>query len=133
MTKAKKPAPKRHVLICDDDDLGSEFISVVLKESGFRVTIRPDGASGLEAILKLKPDVVLLDLEMPGKSGLDVLAELKRSPPPVTPIVIVFSHSPKQELYDTGLALGAAEAIVKPYQAPALVQRIEDLLKEKAA
>ncbi len=127
------PASDRHVLICDDDALCNEMVSVILNEGGFRVSVAEDGDAGLKAIRNLKPSIVLLDIDMPVKTGLDVLRDLKQSPIPGAPAVVVLSNHESAELQSLCKTLGAHETMTKPFVIPELIQRLEDLIKERKA
>lgn len=76
------------VLIIDDEEAMRDSCSQILLKSGFRAETAEDGATGLEKIKELRPDLILVDLKMPGISGFDVLERLKAIDPKVIPIVI---------------------------------------------
>lgn len=68
------------ILIVDDDKDLREILSTKLSNAGFRVDQAPDGSSGIQKAKELKPDLILLDVRMPGMSGVEVLAQLKADP-----------------------------------------------------
>ena len=85
MTKTQSPA---RLLIIDDDPVVRESVVVYLEDSGFVVLEAEDGYRGLELFRQKPPDLLLLDLRMPGMDGLDVLVEVTRDSPEV-PVVVV--------------------------------------------
>src|SRR5436309_12397457 len=68
------------VLVVDDDDDNVQIVSTILHERGYEVRIARDGQSALESVLQQRPDVILLDVMMPGVHGMQVLGHLKRGP-----------------------------------------------------
>ena len=116
------------VLICDDNELIRELLGVVVGESpGLRVV--GEAADGNEAILeavRLQPDVILLDLAMPNRNGLDALPELRRLVPDAQ--IIVFSGFAGEIVAEQALALGAASYLAKGAHPDTIVATIEQVL-----
>lgn len=131
MMSETEPSQK-HVLICDDDVEGCAFVKVLLSERGYSVSHAADGEAGLKAIRTLKPALVLLDLDMPVKSGLDVLTELRNDPSPDTPAVVVLSNHESDALRDLCAMLGARATLAKSSMHDELLGRIDSLIGEKA-
>src|SRR5437667_296731 len=78
------------VLVVDDDDDNVQIVSTILHERGYEVRIARDGQSALESVLQQRPDVILLDVMMPGVHGMQVLGHLKRGPKSASiPVVMV--------------------------------------------
>lgn len=121
MSKTEK---KKRVLIVDDHPKVLTFIEIDLKLRGFEVVCASCGKEALEMVSTAKPDIVLLDMIMPGMDGSEVLQELRT----FTDLpVIAFSASPGNQ--DTALRLGANDFIHKPFDPDDMVRRIRALLR----
>lgn len=121
---------KQRVLVVDDESAMNELIADILGEAGFKVFAETDGAGALEAFRARKPDVVILDIFMPNKDGLEVLIEMRHQRLRVPVLVI----SGKQTLLtdsSMGLAkqLGASDVLAKPFTPEALVERVSCLVQ----
>jgi DNA-binding response OmpR family regulator len=117
------------VLIVEDDPGMNEYISDVLKQKGFQVSSAFNGFSGLEAVRSSTPHVVILDIFMPEKDGLEMLVELRRFAAGLPVLVI----SGKQHLLsgcsmNLAKQLGASDVLSKPFTAKALVERVTSLI-----
>ncbi len=113
---------KKRVLVCDDEPRLLTFVELKLRLSGYEVIITTSGETALELARKANPDVMVLDIIMPGMGGLDVLRELRtftRMP------VIVFSARPGNS--GQAMSLGANDYIAKPFDPDELVRRIRRL------
>jgi two-component system KDP operon response regulator KdpE len=120
MDKEKK---KRCVLVVDDHPKVLRFIEIDLKLRGFDVITTGSGEQALELVKTARPDIMLLDIIMPGIDGLEVLRKLRS----FTQLpVIAFSASSAN--YDEAIQLGACDFITKPFQPDEMVRRIEALL-----
>ncbi|MBJ6802014.1 sensor histidine kinase [Geomonas propionica] len=110
------------ILVVDDSAAVRKYVGSLLATAGYRVREAVDGAGALAALQTAQPDVVLLDVEMPGLSGLDVL----RTPALHDRIysVILFTTQSTQDQIAGGLDLGADDYVVKPFQAVDLLARI---------
>ncbi|TGU74361.1 response regulator [Geomonas terrae] len=110
------------ILVVDDSAAIRSYVVALLSQDGYRVREAVDGASALVALTSAPPDVMLLDVEMPGLSGLDVL----RAPPLHDRMysVILFTSQGTHEQIAAGLDLGADDYIVKPFQELDLLARI---------
>ncbi|CAH2799597.1 MAG: Chemotaxis regulator - transmits chemoreceptor signals to flagellar motor components CheY [uncultured Paraburkholderia sp.] len=84
----------RHILAIDDSASMRQILSATLTAAGYEVTLAADGAEGLENALAVRFDLVLTDQHMPGKTGLDLIAELRGNPAYVeTPILVLTTES----------------------------------------
>lgn len=120
--------PKTAV-ICDDDGTLRQIYLHILKKQGFAVETGADGQQGLDAIHAVRPSLVILDLDMPVKGGLQVLRDLKTEGF-VGPYIIILSARENPDLHAEVRALGASEVMVKPFSPPVLVKKIETLVQE---
>ncbi len=119
---------ERILVIEDEPDIG-ELIEYNLTREGFRVSVHRDGEEGLERILTDSPDLVLLDLMLPGLDGLEVCRRLKEDP--VTrgiPVVMVTAKGEESDVV-LGLGLGADDYVPKPFSPKELVARVRAVLR----
>jgi two-component system NtrC family sensor kinase len=111
-----------NVLIIDDSKSVRNYVEEILEKDGFRVTTATDGFSGLESINNHNPDVVLLDIEMPGMSGIEVLNILGAEQHLFS--IILFTTRSSLENRVQGLNLGADDYIAKPFEESELLARV---------
>ena len=115
------------ILVIDDDEGLQDTIAVMLEQEGFRVVQALDGRGGYEKALTLRPDLLLVDLRLPGMSGVDICKQL-RSGAIQTPIIVL---SAVGEEVDKVLLLemGADDYVVKPFGRRELLARIRAVLR----
>lgn len=119
----------KDILAIDDDKVVQKIIRRALEPDGYQVRTANDGESGLEEAIANPPDVVLLDVEMPGLNGYQVCEQLaERESYKHIPIVFLSSHSSLHERM-LGYEMGADDYIVKPFQAEELQARLSVLLR----
>ncbi len=118
--------PRALVLAIDDDARILRMMKMVLSQAGYRVEVADGGESGLRAAAEHHPDIVLLDLLLPGMTGFEILTALKESEPD-RPVVIC-SVSTKEPAKLQALELGADDFVAKPFGLDDLVSRIRFLL-----
>ena len=118
------------VLVIDDDPAARELVVRALARQGYRVESAACGEEGLRRAAELRPDLILLDVLLPGTDGLNVLARLKADVRLATIPVVMISVTGQQTL---GFALGASDYLVKPVQGEQLLQSVRRLLDEPAA
>ena len=109
------------VLIVDDDQALSEMLGIVLRGEGFDPVFCGDGAQALQVFRSCKPDVVLLDLMLPGRDGIDVCRSIRAESG--VPIVMLTAKTDTVDIV-VGLESGADDYIVKPFKPKELVARI---------
>src|SRR2546427_490439 len=124
---AAAPAPKTSLLIIEDDDNISTAIEEYFSRAGYTVNTAPDGLAGIEAAVKNRPDVVVLDLMLPKMDGLAVCKELRQKNPQM-PILMLTA---KDDVVDKvlGLEMGADDYITKPFSLRELEARIKSVLR----
>ena len=113
-----------HVLVVDDDARIVRFISSSLKLAGHSVCIATCGENALSLVESDRPDVMVLDLLMPGIDGFEVLRRLRAASD--VPVVAVSAHTSSAE---KALSLGANDFLAKPFKPDELISRIESLVK----
>ena len=119
---------KSSVLIIDDDIALAEMLGIYLKEEGFQVSFCHDGDSALDIFRSAQPDLLLLDIMLPGKSGLEVCNKIRRESG--IPIIMVTAKSDTADIVE-GLKIGADDYIVKPFNPKELSARIQVQLRPK--
>ena len=112
---------KGRVLVVDDDASLAEMLMIVLRQEGFEGRICPRGDLALEAFHDFRPDLVLLDVMLPGKDGIDVCKEIRAESG--VPIVMLTAKSDTIDVV-VGLESGADDYVVKPFKPKELVARI---------
>ncbi len=116
------------VLVCDDEDVLRALIRATLDESRFTVVEARDGDESLAHARHIRPDLILLDMMMPGRTGLDVLSELRDDPTLArTPVVMLTART---QVADRAAAesRGADRYLAKPFSPLELLSVIDDLL-----
>ena len=129
MTDEPIGGSSRVVLIAEDDRDIRELVVTKLSGAGFRVIAVADGLAALNAIREQLPDIALLDVMMPGSSGLDVVGKLRTDERTAAVPVILLSAKSQDFDVETGIAAGAADYIVKPFSPRDLLERIEAVLR----
>ena len=115
------------ILVIDDDESLRDTIGVMLEQEGFRALLAADGRAGYEQALSAKPDLILVDLRLPGMSGVEICKQL-RAGQVRTPIIVLSAIG---EEIDKVLLLeiGADDYVVKPFGARELLARIRAVLR----
>ena len=121
---------KQKILVVDDDQHIAELISLYLMKDGYDTQEVYDGKKALEAVTTYQPNLILLDLMLPGMDGYQVCAEVRKTSK--VPIIMLTA---KGETFDNvlGLELGADDYIVKPFDAKELVARVKAVLRRYEA
>ena len=114
------------ILVVEDEETLSESIRYHLEREGFATTIEADGSRAVGVIRRRPPDLVVLDLMLPGMSGLDVLRSLRASS--TVPVIIVTAKDTESDKV-AGLELGADDYVTKPFSMRELVSRVRALLR----
>lgn len=124
------PAPPE-VLLVDDDVIYCEMLGIMLEEVGLRVTLADSGETALAAMRKRRPDIVLLDYNMPGLGGEGTLRQMKADPVLRNVPVIMLSAAGTREIMLGTSRAGAAGFIVKPSNRPTILAKINSLLPKQ--
>jgi two-component system response regulator MtrA len=117
---------KGRVLVVDDDTALAEMLGIVLKGEGFEPVFCADGARAFSVFRETRPDLVLLDLMLPGRDGIDVCKQIRAESG--VPIVMLTAKTDTVDVV-VGLESGADDYIVKPFKAKELVARIRARLR----
>ena len=116
-----------HILVVDDDDRIRELVKEYLEENQFVVTTAKDALDAKKKIEIVKFDILVLDIMMPGESGLSLTKEIKQNNP--TPIILLTAKGEVQDRIE-GLELGADDYLGKPFEPKELLLRIKNILNK---
>ena len=118
------------ILVIDDDDSLRDTVGVMLEQEGFRAVLEADGKTGFDKAVTVKPDLLLVDLRLPGMSGVDICKQLRAAQ--VTTPIIVLSAVGEEIDKVLLLEIGADDYVVKPFGARDLMARIRAVLRRAA-
>jgi two-component system response regulator MtrA len=121
------PGTRGKVLVVDDDAALAEMLGIVLRTEGFDSRVWPSGDGALAAFRDYRPDVVLLDLMLPGKDGIDVCKEIRAESG--VPIVMLTAKSDTVDVV-VGLESGADDYVAKPFKPKELLARIRARIRK---
>lgn len=116
----------QRILVVDDDTALAEMIGIVLESEGFDVSFCADGTEALGAFRESRPDLVLLDLMLPGIDGIEVCHRIRRESD--IPVIMLTARSDTLDVV-TGLEAGADDYVAKPFKPQELVARIRTRLR----
>jgi DNA-binding response OmpR family regulator len=119
------------ILVIDDDDNLRDTVGLMLERDGFRAVLAADGRSGYNTALTTRPDLVLVDLRLPGMSGTEICKQL-RAAHMTTPIVVLSALGDEVDKVLL-LEIGADDYIVKPFGTRELMARIRAVLRRSSA
>ena len=114
------------ILVVDDEPVFIEALTISLEREGFGVIAAADGPAALKAISEKDPDLILLDVMLPGMSGIDVCREVRKSSS--VPVIMVTAKGEEIDAV-VGLEVGADDYITKPYRLRELIARIRAILR----
>lgn len=125
-------AQAKKILLVEDEEMTARLILYRLKSMGFEVFHSKDGVEGLENIRKIQPDLVVLDVMLPGKSGFEILQELQDDEQfdESSIKVIMLSNKKRVEDVSRGFNLGAMEYVPKPFKMDEFLLRLNRVLNQ---
>jgi len=115
------------ILVIEDDTALREGLATNFQLNGYNVVTAPDGTQGMRKAFECHPDLIVLDIMLPGSSGLDILMELRERAETV-PVLILSALSTLNDKV-SGLHLGADDYVTKPFELPELLARVETMLR----
>jgi two-component system, OmpR family, response regulator len=115
------------VLVADDDADIRELVEFKLTQNGYDVEAVSDGLAAWESFQADRPSLVILDVMMPGLSGIDVLRKIRESEDAGVPVLLLSAKSRDSDV-DTGFAVGADDYVIKPFSPRELVHRVNGML-----
>jgi len=122
---------KAHVLVVDDDQRLRELLRNFLSRNGFRVSVAGDSTEARERLTSMDFDLMVLDVMMPGESGLDLTAALRQQKKPIPILMLTAMGDPKDRI--AGLERGADDYLPKPFEPRELLLRINSILRRATA
>ena len=122
---------KKTILIIEDDKFLRDLIAKKLKKEGFDISEAIDGEKGLKKTKTEKPDLVLLDLILPGIDGFEVLAEIKKDSALIKIPIIILSNLGQKDDIERGMKLGAVDYLIKAHFTPGeIIDKIKTILEK---
>ncbi|MCH8053016.1 MAG: response regulator [Planctomycetes bacterium] len=123
---------RKKILIVDDDRQVSLALSIRLKAADYDVDVAGDGENALEKLTASVPDVVLLDMRMPGIDGLEVMRQMKQDPRLANIPVIFVSANAQETAKRAALNAGGKIFLEKPFESRALLEAIQRVLEQNS-
>jgi len=117
------------ILVVEDDKALRDGLAMNFQLQGYRVVTAEDGDEGMQKAFDCRPDLIVLDIMLPGWSGLDILQELRQKAEDV-PVLILSARDKVQDKIQ-GLELGADDYVTKPFELPELLARVEAMLRRR--
>ena len=117
------------VLLCDDEDVLRQLVRATLGHSHYAIVEAADGDESLELARAHRPDLIVLDMMMPGRSGLEVLRELRADAELARTPVIMLTARAREADREEAVAAGADRYLAKPFSPLELISVVEDLLE----
>ncbi|MFI8520777.1 response regulator transcription factor [Streptomyces sp. NPDC085481] len=126
MSETRTPVSPARILVVDDDPTVAEVVTGYLERAGCAVEHAPDGPAALRRAAERRPDLVVLDLMLPGLDGLEVCRRLRAAGP--VPVIMLTARGDEEDRI-TGLEVGADDYVTKPFSPRELVLRVESVLR----
>ena len=123
-----QPRSDRTVLVVDDESTIAEVVARYLERAGYVTATARDGLEALSLAAERRPDLIVLDLMLPGLGGLEVLRQLGESDGPRTPVIVLTAKGEQDDKL-VGLGSGADDYVVKPFSPNELVARVDAVLR----
>jgi two-component system alkaline phosphatase synthesis response regulator PhoP len=117
------------ILIADDEPNILISLEFLMKREGYEVVLARDGQEAIDAIARERPDLVLLDVMMPVKTGFDVCHEVRNSETLRDTLIVMLTAKGRDTDVAKGLALGANAYMTKPFSTRELVQKVKEMLE----
>ena len=121
------------ILVCDDDDTLVVLLEALLSSAGYEVVTAEDGFACLEKFHTEKPDMLVIDIDMPNKNGFEVLEQLSREGSLAGRPLMVLSGRERKEDVERAHHFGAKAFVTKPFNGDTLVRMIKEVLESSAA
>ena len=120
----------KRIIVIDDDNKGNLMVCRILEKEGYQVSTACNGAEGLKMIMKERPDLVITDLYMPEKDGLETIMELRQTDKELR-ILAISGGCAKinmADILDTAEMFGADAIMAKPFQLESFLDKVKELL-----
>jgi CheY-like chemotaxis protein/MinD-like ATPase involved in chromosome partitioning or flagellar assembly len=122
----------KKILVIEDDPIATRLIEYILKQRGYEVLAAPNGLEGLKIAQESRPDLIVLNVMLPGIDGFEVCHRLRTEPRTASSLIMMLSGRARQIDIANGLNMGADDYLTKPAAPSEIVNRIESLLVQKA-
>ena len=119
-----------HILIIDDSPTEVHVFKSILERNEIQVSVAVNGEEGIESAIELEPDLILMDVVMPGKNGFQATRDLSRNPKTSSIPVIIITTKDQETDKIWGMRQGARDYIVKPANEKDLIDRIHRVLRD---
>ncbi|MCD6549996.1 response regulator [bacterium] len=121
---------KNKILIVEDDKFLRDLLARKLIKEGYEISVAVDGEEALRKVKEEKPNLILLDLILPGIGGFDVLAQIKKDAELAEIPVIILSNLGQKDDIEKGLKLGAMDYLIKAHFAPGeIIEKIKKVIR----
>lgn len=120
----------KNVLLIEDEPNIIEAIRFILSRDGWNVKTHSDGANAIEAVRAKQPDIVILDVMLPGKSGFDILRELRADPAHAALPILMLTARGQQKDRDMAQAAGVSVFMTKPFSNTEMLNAVNALMSE---
>lgn len=117
------------ILICEDNPMAMKTLSVVLEREGYEADVADDGNVGIEMLQKNDYDLLVIDIHLPYRSGLELIKFVRSDQGKDTPVIILTAFSDNQMQRQAG-ELGISDYIVKPFNPVDLITKIKSILNK---
>lgn len=114
----------------DDDEGNRELLTRILERKGHEVASARDGQEALDLIRERRPNVILLDLMLPGTDGLNICRQVRKDPESAHTAVMIITAEGDEKVVQQGMALGADDYLLKPFDVAEVESRVSALLKK---
>lgn len=121
---------RRKVLVCDNEDVLRALVRAAFESADYEIVEARDGDESVEVAREERPDAIVLDMMMPGKTGLEVVAELRTEPELAKTRVLMLTARAQAADREAALAAGADRFLPKPFSPLELMTVVEELLAE---
>lgn len=116
------------IVVADGDPFVRRLVAFTLKKRGYEILEASEGAAALDLVRREKPALAVLEVALPGMSGLAVTRALSQDPTTANIPILILSASAQRPEIDAGLASGAAAYVVKPFEPKVLAERVAEIL-----
>ncbi|MET0760205.1 MAG: response regulator [Flavobacterium sp.] len=120
----------KKIVLIEDDNLIISILDFLLKKEGFEIHVARDGNDGIEKIIAIQPNLIITDIMMPYKSGLEITAFAKKNYPSI-PVIIVSALGKENQTVIEAFKLGVDDFVAKPFNPIELILRVKRFFIEK--
>ncbi len=120
------------ILVIDDDDVIRALFGETMEEAGYEVDLARNGVDGIRLFREKSPDLVITDLFMPEKDGIETIVELRRDFPDTKIIAVSGRHMAGGKYLEISQTLGADRVLLKPVKVDELLYAVKELIREKS-